>query len=80
MAGEPTLLIAGGYTFRFRLADCEERAHVHVTGARGSAKVWLAPVGLARSRAYNHHVLNEIVEISRTHQREWLRRWHEVCG
>jgi hypothetical protein len=71
----PTLLVLGPYTFRFRSVDCLEREHVHVTGARGSAKVWLGRVQLARSRGYDPHQLSRIAEIVVAHEAEWLEAW-----
>ena len=46
----PTLWEEAGFIFRFRMGDCEERPHVHVTGNGGTAKIWLRPVELEKSR------------------------------
>lgn len=43
----PTLWEEAGFSFRFRVGDCGERPHVHVTGNGGTAKLWqFAEVGV----------------------------------
>ena len=68
----PTLWEESGFVFRFRMGDCDERPHVHVTGNDGTAKAWLRPVVLERSRGYADPKIGRILRIVQEHEREWL--------
>jgi Domain of unknown function (DUF4160) len=76
----PTLWEEAGFVFRFRMGDCDERSHVHVTGNDGTAKVWFGPVALARSRGYADPQIGRILRIAGEHEREWLLEWEKRCG
>lgn len=78
----PTLMTAGPYRFFIVMRDCEERAHVHVTGGGGiEAKCWLVPaVEVAVNRGYTRHELDRIERIARGRRAELIRRWNDECG
>ena len=76
----PTLWEEAGFVFRFRMGDCEERPHVHVTGNGGGAKIWLQPVAIEKSRGYADRQIGRILRIAREHEREWLAEWEKRCG
>jgi hypothetical protein len=76
----PTLLEEAGFVFRFRMGDCEERPHVHVTGNGGSAKIWFGPVALEKSRGYADPQIGRVLRIAGEHEREWLLEWEKRCG
>ena len=76
----PTLWEEAGFTFRFRMGDCEERSHVHVTGNGGTAKIWLQPVALEKSRGYADRQIGRILRIAGEHEEEWLAEWEKRCG
>lgn len=48
--------IPGPYRFFFTSFDCNEPAHVHVERENATCKVWLDPVGLARSHGFGARV------------------------
>jgi hypothetical protein len=72
----------GPYRFFIVMRDCQERAHVHVTGGGGSeAKCWLVPAAeIAANRGYTHHELERIERLVRGRRAELIRRWNEECG
>jgi hypothetical protein len=78
----PTLMIAGPFRFWIVMRDCEERAHVHVTGGSGTeAKYWLVPaVEVAANRGYTRHELDRIERIARDKRTELIGRWNDECG
>jgi Domain of unknown function (DUF4160) len=75
----PTLWEEAGFVFRFRMGDCEERPHVHVTGNDGTAKVWFGPVALERSRGYADPQIGRFLRIVGEHEQDWLLEWEERC-
>ena len=66
--------------FRFRMGDCEERPHVHVTGNDGTAKVWFGPAALERSLGYSDPQIGRVLRIAGEHEREWLLEREKRCG
>ncbi len=76
----PTVWQEAGFTFRFQVVDCVERQHVHVTGNRGAAKIWLDPVELAKAAGYDDRQIGRILRIAQEHEAEWLAEWKKVCG
>ena len=76
----PTLWEEAGFIFRFRMGDCEERPHVHVTGNGGTAKIWLRPVELEKSRGYPDPQIGRILRITGEHRAERLAEWEKRCG
>jgi hypothetical protein len=81
----PVLLRIRGFAFFMVMADCAERAHVHVrAGAdqRGDprAKVWLEPdVELERVRGYDKSDIAKIERLASENQEILLSRWHQIC-
>ena len=77
----PTLHRERGFRFAFFAGDGDEPAHVHVSGNSGRAKVWLVPaVRLDHARGYSKRQLGTILDITATHQGEWLRAWRGFFG
>ena len=76
----PTLLNEKGYSFRFRSSDGGEPPHVHVEGQSGAAKIWLADVEVASSRAYTARQLRQILDIVEDHRDEFLANWDDYFG
>ena len=80
----PRLLEEAGFVFRFRMGDCQERPHVHVTGNGGTAKIWFGPVNvnvaLEKSRGYADPQIGQILRIAGAHEQEWLVEWEKRCG
>ena len=71
----PVLLRDGPYRFFFYSADRVEPPHVHVRRDRVTAKFWLDPVALERSRGMSNSELRRIERIVREYQSSFLREW-----
>jgi hypothetical protein len=73
----PTVLRIGPYRFFFYAGDRSEPLHVHVERDDNTAKFWLDPVRLQRSRGFSSKELNRIQGVIEENQ-EYLRRsWNE---
>ncbi|MGD9634228.1 MAG: DUF4160 domain-containing protein [Pirellulales bacterium] len=53
----PTIDDIGPYKLFFYSAEGSEPPHVHIRRDRSTAKFWLNPVRLARSRGFGDHEL-----------------------
>lgn len=73
----PTVFRAGPYRLFFYAGDRDEPPHVHVERERFTAKFWLDPVRLDRSRGFKSSELNRIRELIEEHQADLRRRWNE---
>jgi hypothetical protein len=71
----PIILRIRGYRFGFYEADLDEPPHVHVAKQSKEAKYWLEPVGLARSRGFREHELDEVQRILAEYRGEILEAW-----
>ena len=80
MNGVPSIDRVGPYTFYFYSSDGNEPPHVHVRRERATAKFWLGPVRLARSRRFSDHELREVARVVEENQREILEAWNEHFG
>lgn len=73
-----------GYTFYFVMADLSEPPHVHVGEGRSrrgdDAKIWLAPVAVARSGRYSQSELGRILQIVNEHSSAMLKEWESYAG
>jgi diadenosine tetraphosphate (Ap4A) HIT family hydrolase len=73
----PTVLRVGPYRFFFYANDRVEPVHIHVGAGKATAKFWLDPVRLQRSRNFPRHELSQVQRVI-THRREFfVRSWHE---
>ena len=73
----PSVLREGPYRFFFYLNEGSEPAHIHVEASGKSAKFWLEPVGVASSRHFAAHELNELTKIVTRNRERFLEVWHE---
>ena len=73
----PTVLRSAGYRFFFYSSDRGEPAHVHVERGDGTAKFWLAPVGLQFSAGFGRVECHRIRALVEWHADELLRAWHD---
>ena len=73
----PTVLHVGRYRFYFFSNEGAEPPHIHIKAAEDQAKFWLDPIALASNYGFKAHELNEIEQIVREHQVEFLEAWHE---
>jgi hypothetical protein len=76
----PTVLWSGPYRFFFYLADREEPPHVHVERDEATAKFWLEPVRLERSRGFSRVEIGRVERLVEENAAELLRSWHEYFG
>lgn len=63
--------------FYFYAADGTEPAHVHVRRDRATAKIWLNPVTVARSRGFTSRELERILRITVRERHMMRERWDE---
>jgi hypothetical protein len=76
----PTILREKGYRFFFFSRE-ESRAHIHVVGPDGEAKVWLKPeIELAKNHGLSRSQLKEIEGIVEVHYEEFCGAWEERLG
>jgi hypothetical protein len=73
----PTIDIIGAYKFFFYSAEGVEPPHVHVRRDRATAKFWLDPVRLARSRRFNDHELHALHKLVEENRERFLEAWNE---
>src|ERR1017187_8338613 len=76
----PSVLRAGPYRFFFYSADRGEPPHVHVEREEGTAKFWLEPVRLEKSRGFGRVELGRIQRLVEENAAFLLRLWHEYFG
>jgi hypothetical protein len=76
----PTIDDIGPYKFFFYSAEGSEPPHVHVRRDRATAKFWLTPVRLARSRGFSDQELRVIQKLIDEHQARMIEAWHEHFG
>jgi hypothetical protein len=76
----PTVLQVGPYRVFFYSADANEAPHVHVERDDNTAKFWLEPLRLQRSRGFKPVELNRIERILEKKLEELLESWDEFFG
>lgn len=64
----------------FWSGDRNEPPHVHVKQGRQEAKLWLAPVDVAKVIDIPDHELKGILRKVEEKQAEFLKAWHEHFG
>jgi len=76
----PTIFRAGGFRFYFFSRE-EPRVHVHVHGANGEAKFWLAPnIELAQNHGLSDRQLSAALRLVREHEDEIRKAWKAHFG
>jgi hypothetical protein len=71
----PTVLRIGQLRFYFFSLE-ETRAHVHVQGPKGEAKIWLEPeVAIAANYNLSKRELNRAVRLVQEHENEIRSAW-----
>ncbi len=76
----PTFDDIGPYKLFFYSAEGTEPPHVHVRRERATAKFWLNPVRLEKSRRFSDHELRAIREIVEENEERILEAWNEHFG
>lgn len=72
----PTVLRIGPYRFFFYAGDRNEPPHVHVERDAETAKFWLQPVRLQKSRGFKGVELNRLRKLVEEHQEELQGAWN----
>jgi hypothetical protein len=73
----PAIDDIGPYKFFFYSAEGREPPHVHIRRDRATAKYWLDPVRLCRSRGFSDHELRKIQRIVQENRNRMLEAWNE---
>jgi len=73
----PTVFRNSSYRFFFYAADGNEPPHIHVVHEGHSAKFWLDPVWLFRSRGFSRNEIRQIQRLVEENQELFLRSWHD---
>ena len=76
----PTIDDIGPYKLFFYSAEGNEPPHVHIRRGRATAKFWLNPVRLARSRRMGDHELGMLRKTVAENQQRILEVWDEHFG
>ena len=73
----PTIEIIGPYRFFFYASDRNEPIHVHVKKEKATAKYWVYPVRLQRSKHFRDYELREIERLIETNKEKFVEIWNE---
>ena len=73
----PTILRIGPYRFFFYSADGDEPPHVHIERDNYTAKFWIDPVRLQRSKGFNRNEINKLFRLINENIVHLLRSWNE---
>jgi len=76
----PTILRSGALRFFFYSLENAEPPHVHVESGDATAKYWLEPVELARSRGFRASELTRLRATIIEHRHEFLEAWRAHFG
>jgi hypothetical protein len=76
----PTILRSGALRFFFYSLENAEPPHVHIESGDATAKYWLEPVELARSRGFRASELTRLRATIIEHRSEFLEAWHAHFG
>ena len=73
----PTIDDIGPYKLYFYSAEGTEPPHVHVRRERATAKYWLNPIRLERSRNFKDHELRAVQKMIDENRDRILEAWNE---
>lgn len=76
----PTIADIGPYKLFFYSADGTEPPHVHVRRDRATAKFWMNPVRIERSRGFSDHELCSLQKIVNENRDRIVEAWNEHFG
>jgi hypothetical protein len=76
----PTVLRSAGFRFFFYSQESREPPHIHVENADATAKYWLDPVVLARSRGFRARDLTRLRAEIIERRHEFLEAWNAHFG
>lgn len=73
----PTVDDIGPYRLFFYSAEGHEPPHIHVRRDRATAKFWLNPVRVAKSRGFSDHELRSLQRLVEENRERILEVWNE---
>ncbi|MDO9418136.1 DUF4160 domain-containing protein [Pararhizobium sp.] len=76
----PKVFVWKGWRFEFYSLDRFEPPHVHIRKERKETKIWLDRLSVARNKRCTQKELNELLDVVKDHQQEFLERWNEHFG
>ena len=76
----PTVMTVSGFRFFFYSMEGSEPPHIHVERDQSTAKFWLDPVQLARSRGFRSHELNRMRALVIEHRITFKEAWDGHFG
>ena len=76
----PTVMAVSGFRFFFYSMEGSEPPHIHVERDTSTAKFWLDPVQLARSRGFRSHELNGMRALVIAHRITFKEAWNGHFG
>jgi Domain of unknown function (DUF4160) len=76
----PTVFRDGSLRFFFYSLENAEPPHVHVEYGDATAKYWLQPVELSRSRGFRARDLTRLRAMVIEHRQEFLEAWNAYFG
>ena len=76
----PAIDDIGPYKLFFYSSEGDEPPHVHIRRDRATAKFWLNPVRLVRSRRFSDHELRELQKTVEKNQPRIIEVWNEHFG
>jgi Domain of unknown function (DUF4160) len=76
----PTILRSGALRFFFYSLENSEPPHIHVESRDATAKYWLEPVELVRSRGFRARELTRLRATIIEHRHEFLEAWYAHFG
>jgi hypothetical protein len=76
----PTILRSGALRFFFYGLENSEPPHIHVESRDATAKYWLEPVELVRSRGFRARELTRLRATIIEHGHEFVEPWYAHFG
>ncbi len=73
----PSIDDIGPYKLFFYSSEGNEQPHVHVRRDRSTAKFWLDPVRVARSRRFSDRELRSLQRLVEMNRDKIFETWHE---
>ncbi len=73
----PTVAKIGSYRFYFYSSDAKEPPHIHVKRERFTAKFWLNPIRLQKSKGFSDHELIKIQKLIEENKKIFQEKWYE---
>ena len=73
----PTVAKIGSYRFYFYSSDANEPPHIHIKQERFTAKFWLNPIRLQKSKGFSDHDLIKIQKLIEKNKKIFQEKWNE---